>query len=71
MSEPQTPRDWLMLALSDFNIKIIADRDHILDLEKDYTVEIEQNGIYKLYWKGKVVAPFQDLAEMCHFIQMS
>ena len=71
MSEPQTPRDWLMLALSDFKIKIIADRDHILDLEKDYTVEIEQNGIYKLYWKGKVVAPFQDLAEMCHFIQMS
>ena len=71
MSEPQTPRDWLMLALSDFKIKIIADRDHLLDLEKEYTVEIEQNGIYKLYWKGKVVAPFQDLAEMCHFIQMS
>ena len=71
MIEPQTPRDWLMLALSDFKIKIIADRDHLLDLEKEYTVEIEQNGIYKLYWKGKVVAPFQDLAEMCHFIQMS
>ncbi len=71
MNEPQTPREWLLLALSDFNIAVVADHGHLLEVEKEYTIEIEQNGIFKLIWKGKVVAPFQDLAELCQFIQMS
>lgn len=71
MNEPQTPREWLLLALSDFGIAILADRDNVLDLEKEYSVEIERNGVFRLTWRGKVVAPFQDLAELCHFIQMS
>lgn len=71
MKEPETPREWLLLALSDFGISIVADRGNTLDLEKEYSVEIEQNGVFRLTWRGKVVAPFQDLAELCHFIQMS
>ncbi|HOY05437.1 MAG TPA: hypothetical protein PLO67_08545 [Saprospiraceae bacterium] len=71
MKEPETPREWLLLALSDFGITIVADNGHTLDLEKEYSVEIEQNGVFRLTWRGKVVAPFQDLAELCHFIQMS
>lgn len=71
MNEPQTPREWLLLALSDFNIAVLSDQGQVLEVEKEYTIEIEQNGIFKLLWKGKVVAPFQDLAELCHFIQMS
>ena len=70
-NEPQTPREWLLLAFSDFEIPILEDHGHILIVAKEYTIEIEQNGVFKLLWKGKVVAPFQDLAEMCHFIQMS
>ncbi|HPI07984.1 MAG TPA: hypothetical protein PLM41_16450 [Saprospiraceae bacterium] len=71
MKEPETPREWLLLALSDFGITIVADNGNTLDLEKEYSVEIEQNGVFRLTWRGKVVAPFQDLAELCHFIQMS
>lgn len=71
MKEPQTPHEWLLLALSDFNIEIISDKGHLVEVEKEYSIEIEQNGIFKLIWKGKVVAPFRDLAELCHFIQMS
>lgn len=71
MNEPQTPREWLLLALSDFSINIVEDNGQVLEVDKDYVIEIEQNGIFKLLWKGKVVAPFQDLAELCHFIQMS
>jgi hypothetical protein len=71
MNEPQTPREWLLFALQDFGIAVLADRGEVLEVEKDYTIEVEQNGVFKLLWKGKVVAPFQDLAEMCHFIQMS
>ncbi len=68
---PKTPHDWLLLALKDFGISVLADDGHVVEIEKEYTIEIEQNGIFKLLWKGKVVAPFSDLAEMCHFIQMS
>lgn len=71
MNEPQTPREWLLLALSDFEIAIETDKGQILEVEKEYTIEIEQNGLFKLLWKGKVVAPFQDLAELCQFIKMS
>jgi hypothetical protein len=71
MNEPQTPYEWLLLALSDFQIAILEDHGHYLVVEKDYSIEIEQNGIFKLLWHGKVVAPFQDLAELCHFIQQS
>ncbi len=71
MNEPQTPREWLLLALSDFGISILADNGQVLEVDKEYVIEIEQNGVFKLLWKGKVVAPFQDLAELCHFIQMS
>lgn len=69
--EPQTPHEWLLLALSDFNISVFSDNGRLLEVEKEYSIEIEQNGVFKLRWKGKVVAPFQDLAELCRFIQMS
>lgn len=71
MKEPETPREWLLLALSDFGIAIVTDKGNTLEVEKEYSIEIEQNGVFRLTWRGKVVAPFQDLAELCHFIQMS
>jgi len=60
-----------LLALSDFGIAVVSDDGITLAVEKEYSIEIEQNGIFKLRWKGKVVAPFQDLAELCQFIKMS
>ncbi|MCC6283404.1 MAG: hypothetical protein IT262_22555 [Saprospiraceae bacterium] len=71
MKEPETPHEWLLLALSDFDIAVLSDNGRILEVEKEYSIEIEQNGVFKLLWKGKVVAPFQDLGELCQFIQMS
>jgi hypothetical protein len=71
MKEPQTPREWLLFALADFGIPIVQDRDRWIDLEKGYTIEIEQNGVFKLLSEGKVVAPFVDLVELCSFIKMS
>lgn len=71
MKEPQTPREWLLRALDDFGIALLSDEGAFLTVEKEYTIEIEQNGVFKLLWKGKVVAPFQDLEELCQFINMS
>ena len=45
-------------------------QDKIIELEKDYEVEIEANGIFKLRSEGLVIAPFADLDELCRFIKM-
>lgn len=37
-------------------------------LEKGYAVEVESNGLYRLMSEGEVVAPFDDLDELCSFI---
>jgi hypothetical protein len=64
-----TTKELLMNALQNHNVQVLADRGRFIDLEKDYTVEVEANGIYKLLWLGKVVAPFADLEELCEFVK--
>ena len=71
MNEPQTPREWLLFALQEYEIRIVADHGKLLEIEKDYVIEIEQNGVFKLLSGAAVVAPFVDLEELCQFIKMS
>lgn len=63
-------KESLIQALNRYNIQILNDRGKYLDLENDYEVEIEANGIFKLRSEGLVVAPFADLDELCQFIKM-
>lgn len=63
-------KESLIQALNRYHIQILNDRGKILDLENDYEVEIEANGIFKLRSEGLVVAPFADLDELCQFIKM-
>lgn len=35
---------------------------------KGYEIELEANGLYKLFSDGSVIAPFDDLDELCRFI---
>lgn len=62
-------RAHLLMALKFYDILIIEDRGKYLDLENEYQVEIETGFLFKLLWKGKVIAPFNDLDEMCRFIK--
>ena len=39
-------------------------------LEKEYTIEIEGKKLFKLKQGGQVVAPFNDVEELCNFIKM-
>ena len=71
MNSAQASRDWLITALNDYEIKVLLDKGNTLVIEKEYIIEIEKNGVYKLIWKGKTVAPFQNLNELCHFIKES
>jgi hypothetical protein len=66
---PQTPKEWLMLGLREYEIKILADEGQKVEVEKGYLIEVEANGLFKLLSEGKVVAPFDDLDELCNFIK--
>jgi hypothetical protein len=61
----------LLKTLAAHQLQVLREEGQFLELEKEYQVEIEQNGVYKLLWKGKVVAPFRDLEEMCRFLKMA
>ena len=39
-------------------------------LEMDYAIEIEGKSLFKLLQAGQVVAPFNEVEELCHFIKM-
>ncbi|NJL76327.1 MAG: hypothetical protein HC892_16240 [Saprospiraceae bacterium] len=67
---PETQKEWLLLALESYEISVVQDKEGCLEVENDYTVEIEQNGVFKLLHEGKVVAPFMNLDELCSFIKM-
>lgn len=63
-------KESLIQALNHYLIQILNDRGKYIELENDYEVEIEANGIFKLRSEGLVVAPFADLDELCQFIKM-
>lgn len=65
---PQTPKEWLLFAFKTYQIAVLSDQGKFVRVEKDYEVEIEQNGVFKLKHAGLVVAPFRDLDELCSFI---
>lgn len=60
----------LIQALNRYHIQILNDRGKYIELENDYEIEIEANGIFKLRSEGLVIAPFADLDELCQFIKM-
>ncbi|MEM7575429.1 MAG: hypothetical protein AAF433_21175 [Bacteroidota bacterium] len=66
-----SPRQHLRLALDYYQIKILREEEKFLFLEKDYSVELEKGFLFKLYWKGTVVAPFNQLDELCQHIKQS
>ena len=70
MERELSPKEHLFMALRFYEVEIIADHGLYLDLENGYQVEIESGFLFKLLWRGKVVAPFTDLDEMCQLIKM-
>ncbi len=70
MNEPSTSKEQLLQAFQEQGIVILVDNGKFLELENEYSVEIEANGIYKLRSEGLVVAPFASVEELCQFIKM-
>ena len=70
MNETNTSKEQLLQAFQEQGIVVLTDNGKFLELENDYSVEIEANGIYKLRSEGLVVAPFASVEELCQFIKM-
>jgi hypothetical protein len=58
----------LLDALLYYNIEVIDSTTNKIKIGRDYCIEVEQNGLYKLSSNGQVVAPFDDLDELCRFV---
>ncbi|MDX2071384.1 MAG: hypothetical protein SFV55_23350 [Haliscomenobacter sp.] len=71
MNETSTSKEQLLQAFQEQSIVVLTDNGKFLELENDYSVEIEANGIYKLRSEGLVVAPFASVEELCQFIKMA
>jgi hypothetical protein len=58
----------LLGALQYYNIEILQEAGQHITVGRGYTIEVESNGLYKLCSDGQVVAPFDDVDELCRFI---
>lgn len=70
MTDHLDPKELLVLVLNGMDIKILNNTNKVLEVENDYTIEVEGKSLYKLLHKGQVVAPFADVVELCGFIKM-
>ena len=66
--DAENARASFLQALARYGVQVLSDDGRTIALEKDYSVEVESNGLLKLRSEGFVVAPFSDPEEVCRFI---
>lgn len=68
MIENVDPKEFLLFGLNHFNINVVRIENNLITLEKDYEIEIESNGLYRLSQNEEVIAPFSGVEELCSFL---
>lgn len=63
-----TARDILLGALQYYSIGILEEANNRIRIDRNYEIEVEANGLYKLMSEGQVIAPFDDVDELCRFV---
>ncbi|TAD85158.1 MAG: hypothetical protein EAY75_11815 [Bacteroidetes bacterium] len=63
-----TPLEELLDCLSFFNLPVVKVQGNVVQTTKGYAIEVEANGLYKLLQHNEVIAPFDDVNELSHFI---
>lgn len=66
-----SPTQHLQMALAYYEIAVDRIEDRMFYLFNDYKIEVERGFLFKLFWRNEVVAPFNDLDEMCQFIKQA
>ena len=65
-----TPLEILLDALQFYKIEIFSVNGNHVRAGRTFEIEVEKNGLYKLLDDGYVVAPFDDINELCRFMLM-
>lgn len=65
-----TPKELLLLVLAGMDIAVLSEDGNNVYVANEYIIEVEGASLYKLVHKGQVVAPFNDVIQMCNFIKM-
>jgi hypothetical protein len=58
----------LLDAFKTYEIEVISAGDAHVKVQNNFEIEVEGNGLYKLFDDGYVVGPFDDANELCRFI---
>ena len=61
--------DFVEYALTQMDIKILKRDGKFFELEKGFSVEVENTDLYRLSSEGWVISPFEDIGKMCEFIK--
>ena len=63
------PKEFLIFALNHFGLTIHSQNGNTIELAHHYSIEIEGKNLYKLSQNNEVIAPFDDVEELCNFIK--
>jgi hypothetical protein len=58
----------LLDALKFYKIEIVSIKGNHVKVQNNYEIEVEANGLYKLSDDGYIVAPFDDINDLCRFV---
>jgi hypothetical protein len=58
----------LLEALKYYEIPVLGMTEQHVYVINNYSIEVEPSGVFKLMDGGTVIAPFDDLDELCRFI---
>jgi hypothetical protein len=64
------PKELLLFVLEHYKIEIWNVGANRVEVEGNFSIEIEGVLLYKLYWENMVLAPYNDLDELCATIVM-
>ena len=64
-----TARQIVLDALKFYEIEVISVSGNYIKVQNNFEIEVGTSRLYKLFNAGHVVAPFNDIDELCWFIQ--
>lgn len=67
--EQYDPKEFLMFALNHFDLKVDSHEGKMVYVEKNYSIEVEGQKLFKLSQNNQVIAPFSNVEELCKFIK--
>jgi hypothetical protein len=68
--QPLSGRELLLRALHAYGLPVIREEGTKVFTESEYCVEVEGPHLFKLSQDGYIVAPYDNLDELCQMIKM-